>query len=245
MGNEKGQVTLFIIMAIVIVIIGTIFFFLYKQQLKQAEISEAELVSVKSYFKDRINYATENSLLLIGLQGGYRTYPYERLELQFNLIPFYYYSRNIKIPNKEQINHDLSEEIRGRLNDVQFNLTNLEIIKEQPQVLINLTDKTEIKIDYPLTIKKGKETITLLNSYEYQYNLNFEKFINISQIIVKDISNNSIDINLELLLELQNKSQLIISPILYEEKTIIYRIYDNQTRINENPFEFDFAIKNE
>jgi hypothetical protein len=243
MKSKRGQVTLFIIIAIVIVALCLGGYFLYKEQQKKIDIAFSSIVTnVKSYSKDRINYAVENSLHLICFQGGYSKITTRHLDLQFYSIPYYLSNNQTSIPDKETIKAELIKEIKTRLNEVSLNFSNAEINKENPEVEVNLTEQTKISVKFPITIKKDKNIASLSNDYSYKYDLDFNKFLAISQEIASNSVNESNSLNPEFLLNLQNEYRIIISPIIYDENTIIYRLIENNTQLNENQFEFDFAI---
>jgi len=241
--SKRGQVTLFIIIAIVIVALCLGGYFLYKEQHQKADIAFNEVVTnAKSYSKDRINYAVENSLHLICFQGGYSKISTKHLDMQFYSIPYYSSNNQTNVPNKDIVKTELIKEIKSRLNEVSLNFSNVEIRKENPEVDINITEQIKIFVKFPITIKKDKNVASLQNDYSYKYNLDFNKFLDVSQEIANNSMNNPTSLDPEFLLNLQNKYNIIISPIIYDENTIIYRLIENNTQINENQFEFDFAV---
>ena len=71
---KKGQVTIFIIVAIVLVAFIVLFLsMLNKQQIKKPEAVDSG--EVYSYTKSYIEYTTEKCLEEVGKQGGYYNIP--------------------------------------------------------------------------------------------------------------------------------------------------------------------------
>ncbi|OYT37423.1 hypothetical protein B6U82_01760 [Candidatus Pacearchaeota archaeon ex4484_31] len=235
--NKKGQITLFIIIAIIIVASGVIGYFIYKQQIqKKTLFLELEIADIKDYLQEMINYEVSGALILVGLQGGYTEPPAKYLPLRYHFVPYYYDKRKY-IPTNEKINEEIKKEIIKRINKIKLNFTKLKINNSNPKVNVNHL----IEVSLPVTIKKGD--VSMKFTIKQTRTNPFNKMLNVSKEIVKNIKTNPKSINLELLINLQQKYDVIISPLVYDESTIIYRIADNQTIIEKRPLEFYFAVK--
>ena len=239
--NKRGQVTLFVIMAIVIVAVGVIGYFVYQNYQKTKELSATEIASVKTYLQETVAYEVDSSLILIGLQGGYSDYPEKFLQMQYHFISYYYYNKKINVLSHAKLSDELKKEITRRISEIELssNFTGIEIQKSQPKIEVN----TSIKVTLPVTIKKDKSQALVEIRYERE-NAHFDKILNISNAIAKNVSAEPGKVNLEMIFELQQNYGVAISPLIYNENTIIYRIADNETMIDENIFEFYFAVEN-
>ena len=152
--NKIGQMTIFVIVAIVIVV-GIVLFFLFRGGIERGGISQ-ELAPVFDYYSSCIKTELENALSIAGSQGGRvniaeyipgSEYAPFSNQLNFLGVPveyWYYISGNgvIKenVPGIGEIEKDLENYLSERLNECDFS-----ILEEQGFIVEN-KDVREVNV---------------------------------------------------------------------------------------------------
>jgi hypothetical protein len=132
--NKRGQITLFIIFAIVVVAVIIAFFVLRGKILPQAP--EKNLQPVYDYYLSCLEDTTKQGISILGEQGGYIDKPifvpgseYRPFSSQLNFlgqgIPYWLYvsGNNIlkeQVPSKSGMEKELSKYIRARIKECNF-----------------------------------------------------------------------------------------------------------------------------
>lgn len=236
MNSRKSQISIFIIIALILISLILYLFFIYRNIIIKKPTEK--FLSIKNLLEDKISYSIGNALLFVGSQGGYSDVPSERINFRFNSIPLYYFNGR-KIPSIGQVNEEISKEINKRVKEIEMNFSGMEVVEKELDVDV----QDFINVSFYITIKKGEKINNLRINKLYKNP--FYKMLNVSEAIVGAPSFKPYQIDLKQLLRIQNEYIVEINPIIYDEDTIIYRIVDNQTRILNSSFEFYFAVKNE
>jgi len=132
--NRKGQLTVFIIIAIVIVA-GITIYFLLRGNLFKASVP-TELEPAYNYYLSCVQGEAENGISILGSQGGYITQPdfepgseYMPFSNQLGFlgrgVPYWYYIsgngvKKEQIPTKEKMQEQLNEYLDEKLSDCDF-----------------------------------------------------------------------------------------------------------------------------
>lgn len=180
--KRKGQLTLFIIIAIVIFIITLIYFYL-QVNYPPEKTYDPKVEVLKENLQDCFKETYSTSLNIIGYQGGYLNVPDPKVEVplyyfSFN-IPYYYYEGNLYTPTIEKIEAQTEEIIlpgvkscleqyktsitnKSNINDLSYDNFNIDVkIKEEEVIFTNnlkLTvhyDNKSVIVDFektPITI---------------------------------------------------------------------------------------------
>ncbi len=171
---KKAQVTVFIIIGIVLLIVAAIFIYIQENRTYiEPALIEPNLMPIKNYVEDCISITSEDAIGLLGAQGGYIEIPeeisnekYAYIKVDENglfKIPFWYYNGISRIPSIEFMENQISEYVTENIKNCIQEFTAFENnfdIKE----IKKLNTKTSIKessvlveVDYPIMIKdKGK-----------------------------------------------------------------------------------------
>jgi hypothetical protein len=186
MENKRGQVTIFIILAIVIVG-GVIAYFLLRDTLVE-DIPE-DMRPVYDYYLSCLEDTTRQGVSLLGEQGGYIELPkfepgsaYAPFSSQLSFlgqaVPYWMYvsGNNLlkeQIPTKVGMEQQLSEYVSERVGDCDFRdfeaqgydvyIGNNDVVAS-----INALD-VEVQVTNPITIYSGDRFITVT---DHQFSLN-------------------------------------------------------------------------
>lgn len=115
--KKRGQLTIFIILAIVIVIVLVLFFYFRDSFFEERYDPKVELLRANVINCFNSNFA--ESLIIIGIQGGYLDVP-EPKEIVVGYFfsfdfPYYYYEGGLNIPTIERIEREIGNFAKGSL----------------------------------------------------------------------------------------------------------------------------------
>ncbi|MEM2933172.1 MAG: hypothetical protein QW622_03140 [Candidatus Pacearchaeota archaeon] len=239
--RKKGQVTLFIIIAILIVAAGIAGYFVYQNYQKaQEQIKMQTFLPVKQVIDDCFNISSNDALFISGLQGGY-TEPKQFLETNLSKIAYWYYEgRNIQ-PSIEDVENEISSYINIAL-PLCFSLNapkTFELDYDKARTTTTIKENEILfAVDFPV-IAKQQELSIKFNKFDTKIDSNFSKIYQIaSEIVENEVSNpDYVPISNYTL----SNFDILIMP--YDTKTLIYAIVDNSSLIYEQPYILMFANK--
>jgi len=175
--KNKGQVTIFIIIAIVLVA-AVAGYFIFRDKISISKVP----VSMQPVYTSFLSCLEEDALVganILMSQGGYIELPefesgsaYMPFSSQLNFlgnpIPYWYYvsGNNIEkeqVPSKRDMEKELEDFIEGKILECAFDTyynQGFEIYLDEPKARVEIQDKQiEIKLNMDLTINKEEETV--------------------------------------------------------------------------------------
>jgi len=179
MNNKRGQVTIFIIIALVI--IGGIgaYLIIRNNQATGVELPQ-QYQALEEYYKSCIKEITTEGVMVLGDKGGWINEPptqtssaLEPLTNKHNFygqsIPYWYYLVNNQYiqqpPTKEEMQEQLSEYIKVRLDRCDFSIYEQEgytILRNSPEVRTTINpEEVLVELVEDTTYAYGEETIRI------------------------------------------------------------------------------------
>ncbi|HOW37157.1 MAG TPA: hypothetical protein PLK34_02830 [Candidatus Pacearchaeota archaeon] len=182
MQNKRGQVTIFIIIAIVLVAVVASFFLFRNFFLKEAIVPQ----EFKPVYNSMLSCIKEEALVGINIvesQAGYLELPelesgspYMPFSSQLNFlgnnVPYWYYvsGNNIEreqVPTKSEMESQLGDFIDAQSNKCNFEeyyLEGFQVEMGEPSTKVNInSDKLEISMKRDVTIRKGEDVVSIKN----------------------------------------------------------------------------------
>ena len=251
MRDKRGQVTIFIIIAVVI-IGATVGYFAFKDSIKISGIP-ANIEPVYTSFLSCLEDISKEGIYQIALHGGYYNVPNETSITYFTEeIPYYYINSENNIPSINLIEDEfggyVSENLEGcfNLNNFKKQGFDINIINYSVSAKIN-TKEANIKMDYPITIQKG-ETKIQLKEFETSIDTNIQNLYGVSKEIVNSYSKNPGAVCLTCLDKISKKNNVEIKsiPILNVsifENNIIWFFISEKEDYSENKLTYVFVIE--
>ncbi|MEK6899634.1 MAG: hypothetical protein AABX05_00780 [Nanoarchaeota archaeon] len=155
--NRKGQVTIFIIMGILILLALLLVIFFRKELItfKPEEIVPTEKGKIENYLTACLQGVGNDALNLIGIQGGYIDIPVSvvddgnsRLQVSpANMIPYWARGNNVDIPSLEDIKFRMDRYIEKNMRGCMFTL-------QAFQESYDLIEKSDLSSDTKITDAK-------------------------------------------------------------------------------------------
>ncbi len=242
--RKRGQITIFIIIAIIIVacVVG---FFLFRQELKLEDIFTSKDNSVYLFVENCITDTGKDAIYHVAENGGYF------LSHEFSTsegIPYYYYNGKNYMPSKTRIEKEISyymNQILSFCTEDFIDFPNLNITEREIETETKITnDEVIFNVKYPLTIKEGEETTRIEDFKNIKIPVRLDTIYNSIEEIIEEQSNYE-SICLSCILDISLENDLYIDMFDYDEETVIFVIRDENLKINEEDFEFMFANKYE
>lgn len=260
-GSCKGQVTIFLIVGIVVLLVFGLIFFFNNQAITEETLVNEDLLditlgeSVDSFVSSCLKNNVEEGLIKIGHQGGYYQTPinYSIIFLE-DLMPYYYLEDETMIPTLEQSELELEKYLQEKLpsclnNFSTFKDKGYEIVAGELSINVDYDDQVKVDLNYPLTISKGL-SVTELNYFNHKINLNFKKFFSSAQTLIDDNLKNKGYVCMTCMDNLASQEYIniesypIYDPSFFENDIILFRLQDKETpSIGSENFTFEFIME--
>lgn len=241
MRSKRAQVTIFIIIALVI-IGGVLIFFLIKDSnnknynLENIDLFEQE---VSSCLKE----LSEESIYFICMQGGY-LFPSDYESYKFLRIPHYFKDNEKVNPSLEIFEKSISEyiELNAQRCLINQSFRNYTINSKNPVVNTKIeSDKTIIEIEYPIYISSEDQTDEI-KEFEFEFEMNIKDNYELIESILNEQAKNREYVPIGFISSLASKNDFNFETINLQENIVMYAFFFNNTN-QEIPLDYNYVIK--
>jgi len=267
MVNKKGQVTIFIVIAVLLVVaIGIIF--VVRNSLKPGETTPpAGTENIQGFVEQCLKNTAEDGIIFIGRQGGYYAPPSsisytgndsdsdKKYFTELGNINVSYYS-STDMPTLATIEEELSNYVEGNinkcLNDFSiFKQKGFEVQNGTMSVSVRILDeKVVVFLDYPVTITKGDFT-QQKTVYSVDVPIRLGLIYTLTQTIIQSGCqlvwiNNLVELSLydSCFTPLsRDEYNFRKSMLIYPGNTVLFVITDPEYKLNNTYYDFIFAYK--
>ena len=239
--NKRGQVTLFVILAIIIVA-GIVVFLSFRDNLQIKPSIPTTIQPIHNFVQNCLEETSENSLIRIGNQGGYFLI-FDEPSIE-GRIPYYVYEGQNLVPTKNKVEAQISGFVKQELSYCILNFKDFQIQYDishnLKEVQTDINGRTFVEIDYPISIKKG-DSVVYLNEFQSVLPLDIGKELFISNEIAKNILSEE-GFCISCIYDIAQDYNVQIDMLDYGEGTI-FKIIDNSNKLNNQSYEWSFAVK--
>jgi hypothetical protein len=241
---KKGaQISLFLIFALIILALGTVYLGL--QDRNEPEITKSintpfDKQAMITYFDECIESLGEDSLLLFGLQGGNM----EILKSEKNptlLVKTYFENGKNAMPSLEELENIYSNYLEQNLPSCmeKFYFPGYSSTLKKVSVDTNFyNDFVQVGINFPVTIEREGSQINL-KSFSKKYSVRMGHIYNITRNVIGNFVENPDVIEYSYLMQFEENSFFIIP---YNENLFIVFIQDNKSFIRNKNYNFIFGL---
>lgn len=236
---KRGQITIFVIIGIVIVVGGLIFIGINK-------IGDSSLGSggedVQDFIEECASSSLEKITFYTGLGGGYIFTPENSNSYG---IPYYYNKGEILIINNEDLEEEMeyyfNQEMKLCLNEFE-GFDDIKITADELSSKIKIEDtQVNLNLDFIVNIEKSETAYTLDKFNDITLSNNIGKINKLAnEIIQEDISDQGLC--LTCIYEKIKREDLNVD-IFEMENDYVISITDEENKLNENVFAYIFAIE--
>ncbi len=256
--NKKGQVAVFIIVGILILLSAALFFAL-KEKVSTAEFVQKKetsfLVSdnanqILLYTEFCLKSTLNDAVQFTAAHGGYYALPeYYSIYSPLSVIPYYFsYGENESknIPTKERIEKQIAKYVEDYIpfclqNYAAFDKTGVTIEKEKPTAKVSIAEKkVYVHLTMPVTVAQDAY-VQQLFEYETELRVDYAKIINAvnSYAAAQESASNKIPVTT---LADIGENEEVTFDVYFAGDTVLYTIVENRTKIDGKPLSFWFAV---
>jgi len=231
---KRGQVTIFIIVAI-LVVAGFATFFILNSGKENSQTSSFDVKPIKGYIDQCIKDSADESVYFIALQGGYYDKPVLSKYYLYNNIPYYWISKDktSNVPDLTIVQEELSKYIN---DNVVYCLNNFDIFKEsgyefnsgEIKSTAKLSDTNlQVNINYPLTITKDGKIVSY-DKFDYSVNTNFKSAYDSAKSIIEEQKKNPEYVPLSYLADISLQKGFKFETSNLDDNTVLYTLIYNK-----------------
>ena len=254
MRNRKGQVSIYMLLGLIILIGLGFVFYLRNDVSKGTEIQQVsrlpfEIGPIRNYVESCIEDVGKDGVEFIGRRGGYFILPkYLTNEYLTKTAYYFYQSRNI-MPTKAKVEQELSNYVNEELffcinNFAPFRNQGLEIESKGINISTIIDpNSVAFNVDYPLIAKKGASQIKLDSFTKSIANVRLGMIYKVSAEIINEQMKDFDSICLSCIINFAIERDLYVNLQRLDNTTILFTITDNNTKIDGFPYKFIFANK--
>ncbi len=242
---KRGQLTIFIIVAILIVG-AVVLFFVFRGGIQKEKPLNPEVAPIQNFVQTCLDDSLEEVVFMVGENGGYR-FPENVFEFEDSKVTYYLLNEKNYMPTKEQVEQEISDYFDIKLfvctnYFVDFPDYEIEQGNLESSVKI-LEDKIILEMRYPLTIKKG-ESVSILEDFKTEIPVRLELvYDSVSEFIMEQEKNKQQGFCLSCLPEKLEENKLFVSVSDSINNTKVFIFRDDLSKLNNKTFEWVFANK--
>ena len=185
---KKGQVTIFIVLAIVILIVIALVSYYYNDLAVSGE--EISLPQDVLRFKESRDRCVEDnsalSLYLLGLQAGYYTVPRDSfLGLEKFRVVYLVDNGESKLLSLNEIKKEYYSMLDERLKDCIVYPKGMDVVVDDYDVSVSFGDGVDVSVNYKMKVKKDGMDFDLSDKLYYSYPVRFKKIHDFVQGLVE------------------------------------------------------------
>ena len=243
--KKRGQATTFIVLGLIIAII-LILVFVYRDEfssligISEKTIYPQEVQEVRDHIQECLEDSAHDSIVEIGLKGGYNEPTVAVVYIDNTFVPIYNYNQNNEVPSLETIQEQLTELTTTEFEQcVDFTLFP-EFKFSDPEITLSNTINTnsvDFTLEYPLNLKVKETEYEILEPHQTTINVNLGWMLDISNNIVnKNILEGEINLNYIL-----DQGLASVKYTYLDNETIVYILEDTTSFNEEENYTLVFA----
>lgn len=236
--DKKGQVTIFIIVAILIVLALSLFF-VFQGDLLNSGMSD-DAGRVYDFVRGCADDVYLDAMYDVGTKGGYSDSPDGSISFG---IPFYKMGDKLSVPDVEDVEREIAEEFDERLMKCVGDFSSfadLDVVAQEANSVVEMRDgEIVLSVVYPMLVTKAGRKDSLEDFGEIRVPLRMGLMHKIAGEIAgsEDVES----ICLTCLAEIAEENEFKIDIVDYAEG-VVYIVISYE-ELNGDVFEFSFAMK--
>lgn len=245
--EKRGQVTIFVIIALVVVsgiLIGV--YFLNKQ--KQTESPGVKDVS--GYVSSCLEEVSREAVNYVGRQGGYYNAPNGSNNFLFYPAPYYFNETQNLVPGEQVIAREIGLYIESNLdfclgNFSDFTQRGFAITKQSNKASAKIgNDEVLVSAKVPVSITIGNSTSLLSDFSASVRPVRFESLLEASRDIAESGTKDPRTMCLSCVQNIAKSNGLAVDIIETDSKNdFIFTLSDSRSNFTGSPYEYSFAAR--
>jgi len=238
--KKGGQVTIFVIVAIVVVIAIAGFYFLDTSFFSQPIVGSGV---VRDSIVECLDFTSKNALYVVAYQGGYNDRPEKIFDFSPTFFPYYYYEGSNLMPSISFMEEEMGNNVRENLGDCleSIDIGGFDLSYGAYDVSVAIVDDgVEFIVDMPVSLSKEEETMTIdLSDFPVFHEAKLLDLYEISRFFVEDQVEDSETYCITCVNRMANEAGInfYLFPIL--DDVVIVMAFEDK----EDPLVFNFVNK--
>ena len=249
--RKKGQVTLFAILGMVLVVIilvvvyykASISELITKNVLQKEVVLPIEVGKVQKHVQSCVDDASKDLLYQLGAQGGLLRFPENKGVTSENIsVAYGYYNGKNVLPSLEDFKREFSGFMNAFLPQCLYTgvFEKISLSPSTPATTLEILDnKVRVSVKYTIGVSEGESVYKLDQPYKVEYPLRIKFLHDLSDKIIKRTASDPKNIDVSYLLSLDAK----VDAYPYDFKTFIYSLEDDKSVVNNVTYKYQFAVK--
>lgn len=200
--GKRGQVTIFIIISLILLISITLIIYYRNLTLQEPEIVPPQFDPVKSYVSSCVARTGQAAIVYLGQQGGYSDIPEQWIlnrdsylsvdNLGLLNVPYWYYKGDSRVPSLQGMEGSISQYVEENLDSCLMEFQAFDgtfDIDERRKLEVETTINEEdvlIEADYLLKVKsKADSESTYLSDFSAQLDVKLKKAYDLARKIME------------------------------------------------------------
>jgi len=244
---KKGQVTVFIIVGIVLLMVIGVGYQLFSSReiAPQIEQPTGIAVPVHTFVEECSKIAAKTAVKTVSMQGGYIDLHESTNYFQYN-VP-YYYNKGILMPTISKIQEQMGKaaalsvlECVGEFETFTNQDYSIELNEVQADATIS---ESRVDFIFNTDIHINKDgAIATLPPINTGVNAEVQKAYNLATKLIEEQSTDPYHVHLSYLMELVYHDKLTFETV-YGTGNVVYLIINNRSLIDAEPYIYAFAVK--
>ena len=190
---KRGQLTIFIIVAIIVIGFVILFFAFQTGLIKQPINPESD--PFRLFVQDCMDQTAQDAIYFIGLQGGYSNVPNPKENYSSIEIPIYWNINEINLPSEDTIENEIFNHFKAEFQNCLGDFSNFKeqvfdvTAKEIKGDVVFSKNNMKINLDYPLFFKSQNSSVEL-RDFTTDVNVDFNQKHDIVRQILEEQQRN-------------------------------------------------------
>lgn len=242
LNKKRGQLTIFIIVAVVIVL-SIVFYFFATSDVKK--IYHPEIVSYKNDVMNCYEDLAERTIDYVSYQGGYYSAPQSPYIEGIYITPYYYDHGDSYVPSINNIERELGKAIDDNFESCIFNRTNFIIDYDTPRtrvIIENESIRFIIDLDIAIT-HENKTSILELKDFDINIPSNLMSIQSFFEFFINSISKTSEEwFEISRYDEFAEKNELYVNVQDYANENNTQQITIYSESLEDYPLAYRFIV---
>lgn len=251
--KRQGQITLFVIIGILVVFVISITLLVRETSTKRELTTEIErgvlpsdVMPIQNYMDACLGDALAPAIFLLGIQGGYINPPDDALLTTHSVVAYGAIDGRSVLPRREEIQRELEAYLEESIKVCSASLVVFEdqgfkIERKEAKATVSIAqDAVLALVEYPHEVAY-LDLIYTIEKFFASVPIRLGFVLDELDLIVKTVTKSPEYVDYNGLS--QRGGHVSVMP--YDEQTILYSFQDKNSTIDDAPFTFMFAVRDE
>ncbi len=249
MANVKSQVTVFIIIGIVVLLVVLFGSIVVKLVSEEKINGQYDTEPIKNFVESCIEKTGRNAISFTALRGGYYNTPNPKELYSSVRIPLYWEVNESKVPDRETVENEvflyIKENLPGCLEDfADFDEYGFQLdAGEINGNVIIAEEKTSFELDYPLTISR-ENYVFHSDEFFAKTDIGYYKIYQLAEKIIQEQKKNPDSFPVGFVTDLAFENDFIFETMNLDDNTVLLvLIFDQHINHKRQPLVYSFISR--